>query len=210
MKLFYMLTVIYLWAFSLAWAKPFPGHVHYEVKYTKNYVTGIHPKEYEVDFYFSKNKKAIVTKAGLKGNEQQVFIYIFDEDKKIMTFIDMKEKTYSLNNYDSLPSLNISIHKPKNPSSTMEILGEKLYPSYFKNDQTNTNYSIWYSSYTVTPFLMNRLDIERIIEPKTGRVALILTREVANDINAIYIAKNVDNIIPKNIFDVPARFKKIN
>jgi hypothetical protein len=210
MKLFYMLTVIIFWSTSLAWSKPFPGHVHYEVKYSKEYTGGKHPREYEVDFYSSKNKKAIVTKAGLKGNEQQVFIYIFDEEKKIMTFLDMKEKTYSLNAYESLPISKISDHKPLNPSNAMEILGEKLFPIYFKNDQTNLTYSVWYSSYTVTPFLMNRLDIERIIEPKTGRVALILTREVAKDINAIYIANNVDSIIPKNIFDVPATFKKRN
>ena len=208
MKLFYMLTVIYLWAFSLAWAKPFPGHVHYEVKYTKNYVTGVHPKEYEVDFYFSKNKKAIVTKAGFKGNEQQEIIYIFDEEKKVMTVLNVKEKTYSLADYEQFPILKISEHKPRNPSNIMEILGEKLYPSYFKNDETNTTYSIWYSSFTVTPFLMNRLDIERIIEPKTGRVALILTREVAKNVNAVYLAKKIDSDIPKNIFDVPPTYTK--
>ena len=210
MKLFYMLIVINCWVFSLAWAKPFPGHVYYEVSYSKNYVSGNLPREYEFHFYMSNNKKAIVTTAGLKANDKQEFIYIFDDEKKIMTFVDMKEKTYSLVNYDKLPILKISEDKPRNPSNSMEILGEKLYPKYYKNDQPKMTYSLWYSSYSVTPFVMNRLDIERIVEPQTGRLALILTREVAKDINAIYIAKKIDNIIPQKIFSVPETFKKLN
>jgi len=146
MKLFYMLVVIIFWSSSLAWSKPFPGHVHYEVKYSKNYSSEKLPREYESDFYLSNNKKAIVTTAGLQGNDKQVFMYIFDDEKKIMSLLNMKDKTYSLINYDKLPILNVSEYKPQTPAKAMEILGEKLYPTYFKNDQTNLTYSIWYST----------------------------------------------------------------
>ena len=210
MKPIYILIVINMLIFSVAWAKPFPGHVQYDVKYSKLYKSGPLPKEYQVDLYVTANKKAIVTKASYKPNVSKLMTYIFDDEKKVVFGLDSTSKRYTEISYDKLTPLEVTDHKPLKPAAPQDILGEKVSPVYFQNIATKLTYSVWYSSYVTTPFLKNSLDIERMVEPKTGRLALVLTREVAKDVNAVYVAKKIDNVIPKDIFEVPKSFKKVN
>lgn len=207
-----MKKILYLFVFLplLTWAKPFPGHVFYTITYNKPYTSGLFPTELSVELFVRKHQRAVSLLAGYQGKKKRVIRYIFDDQKKLLWMVNMTDKKYAEYTYENFQAVGLTeVTDPKLIPKPIKVFGEDLKAKVFKHTKNGWLSSVYYSSYTDTPFTAYRMESQNMIEPGTGRIALAMTKQVAPGISAIYVAKVIDSQVSDEIFKIPKDFKKM-
>ncbi len=186
-------------------AESFIGHIQYQVLYTKDYTHGPLPREKRVDLYVKDHLKLIIVDS-FYNKKNVVAGYLFDDNKAILSQINYNDKTFTPIPYNTIPNTEIveETSLKKNPRA---LLNRAIKGRYLVDKKKNLHYEAWYADITTKPFGMYKIDTVHIVEQSTGKIALLLVREVIPGTKIIYKAVKMEKIDPSAILSVPKDYK---
>jgi hypothetical protein len=189
----------------LARAEIFIGHIQYQVLYHKPYSHGPIPREKRIDLYVKDHLKLIIVDS-IYNKKNVVAGYLFDDNKSILTQINYIDKTFTPIPYNVIPNTEIVEEAPliKNPRA---LLNRSLKGQYLVDKKNNLHYEAWYADITTKPLGMYKIDTAHIVEKSTGKIALLLIREIIPGTKITYKAIKMEKIDPSAILAVPKDYK---
>lgn len=203
------LTLLFI-TFTKAFAetKNFTGHIQYAITYSKEYITGSWPKHFKLDAYITDKRKVFVVQMSTGKRRLQDSTYIFDDEKKILTILNTETKNFSETQYAVVPEITLVVQPENKTDKVIEFSKRPVKPINYLNTTNKMNSKSWYSSLTTLPFKHYFFESQFLIEPKTGRIALVGSREVAKDLQEFYVGKIISTKIPAHIYKVPKTYTK--